>query len=165
MSEANINVAQGDGVVEVTVEQLWTELRELGVDEAVRELVNREARTHNAVIERIVTAAGFKRHPGVDALCTALKNRRHAGMTVATLAEGLSGEVTALRRVLANVKGVINPEGTDDAQGLKAQLESAARLLNGSRNVTVSVDLDSVGTRIDRYRRLAGSSLPGSEVG
>lgn len=164
MNQPNVPVSAKDQTVEVTVEELWEELRSLGVDKAVRELINREAQTHNAVLERIVTAAGFRRHPGVDALCNTLKNRRQAGMTVATLAEGLSGEVTGLRRVIDNAKGVLNPEGATTLAAAKGQLEKAARVLAGIHNVTNAANLDTVSSRVDHYRRLVGSSVPSSEV-
>lgn len=164
MSQDTLNIHEGAKTIEVTPEQLWAELRSLGVDQAVRELVNREARSHTAIVERIVTAAGFKRNPGLDALCAALKNRRQAGMTVATLAEGLSGEVVALRRVLANASGLASHEGRNTVESLKTLIDRIAAELGGSRKVVNSADLDSVSHRIDRYRRLGGSSVVASEV-
>lgn len=146
--------------VTLSVEQLWEELGALGLREAVRELLNRECATHNRVMERVVTSAGFKRHPGAEALCEALRTRRTAGMSLATVAEGLTGEVTALRRLIEHTNLAI-----ENAEHAGETTPIAVR--QGLRRVDSVVHRNSIEEateRVDKYRRLSGSNLAGMGV-
>jgi len=141
--------------VELTLDELWTELTALGVGGAVRELINRESAQNNRVMERIVTAAGFKRNPGADAMCQYLRQRRTAGLALATLAEGLNGEVVALRRVITIASVALDKPG----DGSDARLNAARRALSSVQTVAMQANLDTATERVAEYRRLAGSSM------